>query len=64
MVWATWAPAIITIATAIYIAGGLGRTIRDHDKRLDTHETELRDLGTRMTAAEAWREGYNAGRSK
>lgn len=64
MDWAAWVPAFITIATAIFISGSYSRTVKDHDKRLDGHDVELKDLGTRMTAAEAWREGYNAGRSK
>jgi uncharacterized ion transporter superfamily protein YfcC len=62
--WAAWGPTLLTLATAVFIAGSYSRTVKDHDKRLDGHDAEIKDLGTRMTASEAWREGYNAGRGK
>lgn len=64
MDWSAWGPTIVAVVTAIYMAGSYGRSVKDHDKRLDGHDEELKDLGTRMTASEAWTEGYNAGRSK
>jgi hypothetical protein len=64
MDWGSWGPTIIAVVTAVFIAGAYADTIRGHSKRLDAHDTKLDDLGTRVTAAEAWREGYNAGRSK
>jgi len=64
MNWAAWGPTLVAIATAVFIAGSYSRVVKDHEKRLDVHDGKLEDLGTRMTAAEAWREGYNAGRSK
>jgi len=69
--WAAWGPTLVAIVTAIFIAGQVTGRIKDqektlahHDERLDGHDTEIKDLGNRMTASEAWREGYNAGRSK
>lgn len=38
--------------------------LSEQHERLDGHDDELKDLGNRMTASEAWREGYNAGRAK
>lgn len=64
MNWEAWSPAIVTLATAIFIAGSYSRTVKDHDKRLDGHDVEIKDLDTRMTASEAWADGYKAGRAK
>lgn len=71
MNWAAWGPTIVAVVTAIFIAGQItGRikdqekTITDHHMRLGGHDTKLEDHGTRLAKAEAWREGYNAGRSK
>jgi len=71
MTWAAWAPAIITLVGWIFTAGMvMGRiknqeiTAKDHDDQLKDHTIKIESLGNRMTASEAWREGYNAGRSK
>ncbi len=64
MNWSAWAPTIVSIGVAIFIAGQYSRTISDHGKRLDGLDLKVEDLGTRMTASEAWTEGYNAGRGK
>ena len=61
---ASWGPTLVAIITAVYIAGGYGRDLRSNTKRIDAHDVDIKDLGTRMTAAEAWRDGYNAGRAK
>jgi hypothetical protein len=62
-----WVPTIITAAAAIFTAGTLtGRihnqetTLKEHHERLNLQEGEIKGLGNRMTASEAWREGYNA----
>lgn len=39
-------------------------TIKDHHDQLKDHGGKIENLGNRMTASEAWREGYNAGKSK
>lgn len=71
MDWAAWAPAIITLVGWIFTAGMvLGRiknqevTLKDHDDQLKVHGTKIESLGNRVTASEAWREGYNAARAK
>lgn len=71
MDWAAWTPAIITLVGWIFTAGMvLGRiknqeiTLKDHDDQLKDYGTKLENLGNRMTASEAWREGYNAGSAK
>lgn len=57
------------VATSVIVALGQARThgtvtqqVGDHGRRLDVIEPKVEDLGTRMTASEAWREGYNAGK--
>lgn len=78
MNWAAWSPAFVTVIFWIFTAGmTIGRIknqedalkshddrLNDVDDRLDGVGTKLENLGNRMTASEAWREGYNAGRSK
>lgn len=71
MNWSAWAPAIITILGWIFTAGMMtGRikdqeiTIKEHNDQLKGHAVKLEDLGNRMTASEAWLEGYNAGSKK
>ena len=65
-----WAPTAVVIAGALFNHGQLvGRirnqeiTLKDHDERLDGHDSSINSLGNRMTAQEAWKEGYNAGRT-
>lgn len=69
--WAAWAPTGIVVAAALLNHGQLVGRINGQEKelseqhqRLNGHDVEIKDLGNRMTASEAWREGYNAGRSK
>lgn len=64
MNFAAWAPAIITAITCVFIAGQYRQTISDHSRRLDGLDLKVDDLSDRMTASEAWTEGYNAARSK
>jgi hypothetical protein len=69
-VWAAWTPAIITVVGWIFTLGmTMGRikdqevTLKDHHDILKDHGTQLNALGNRMTASEAWRQGYDAGRN-
>lgn len=71
MDWAAWVPAIITILGWIFTAGMvIGRikdqeiTIKEHHDQLKDHGTKIESLGNRVTASEAWRDGYNAARAK
>lgn len=64
MDWAAWGPTVVSLGAAVFVAGQFSRTVTDHGKRLDHHDAKLEDLGTRMTASEAWKDGYNAGRAK
>lgn len=71
MDWAAWGPTIVAIVTAIFVAGQVTGRVKDqekmlasHDTRLNGHDADIKSLGTRMTASEAWTEGYNAGRAK
>ncbi len=59
-----WGPTIVSLGTAIFIAGSWWSTTKNHQKRLDDHEVKIEDLGTRMTASEAWFKGYEAGKGK
>lgn len=66
-----WIPAVITLLGWIFTAGMVtGRikdqeiTIKDHHDQLKDYGGKLENLGNRMTASEAWRDGYNAGKGK
>lgn len=72
---AIWIPCGITIVITaigwIFTAGQTtGRikdqelTLKDHHDTLKVHDGKLENLGNRMTASEAWRDGYNAGKGK
>jgi len=69
--WSAWAPTGIVVAAALLNHGqlvgrinGQEKALAEHHGRLDEHDHSINNLGNRMTAAEAWKEGYNAGRSK
>jgi len=69
--WAAWVPAIVTVIGWIFTMGlTTGRikdqevTLKDHHAILKDHDIKLDSLGNRMTASEAWREGYNAGKGR
>lgn len=71
MDWAAWAPTLVTTVGVIFGAGSIfGRikdqekTIKSHHDRLEDHDDKIDKLGNRMTASEAWKEGYNAGRTR
>lgn len=71
MHWDVWAPTIVTLLGVIFLAGQVtGRikdqenTIKSHNDRLNDHDGRLGDLDVAVAKAEAWREGYNAGKSK
>ena len=59
-----WGPTLVSVATAIFIAGAWWSTSKDHGRRIDTLEVKTDDLSNRMTASEAWFKGYDAGKSK
>lgn len=68
--FAMWLPAIITVLTAIFIAGQMtGRlkhheeVIKDHDERLNDHDERLAAHGIALAEGKAWREGYNAAKA-
>lgn len=69
--WAAWTPTIIVAGAALFNHGQLvGRiknqevTVKEHHDRLKEHDDSIDRLGNRMTAAEAWNEGYSAGANK
>jgi hypothetical protein len=54
----------------IFTAGMLVAKVSNQDKRLDGHSTQLEshedrlnDHSVKIAKAEAWREGYNAGKT-
>lgn len=64
---AAWMPAIITVLTAIFIAGQITGRIKDqektlarHDHQLGEHEDRLNDHSVKIAKNDAWRDGYNA----
>lgn len=65
-----WLPAIITALSAVFIAGQIAGRIRNqektlakHDGRLEEHEDRLNDHDVLLAKSEAWRQGYNAGKT-
>jgi hypothetical protein len=67
MDWAAWGPTIVSLITAIFIAGMMYGKIKDHDGHLSKHDGELGNVLIRLSAGEievaklqAWRDGYNA----
>lgn len=66
--WSAWTPTIIVAGAAIFNHGQLVGRIKNQETalaeqhvRLDSHDVSINALGNRMTAVEAWNEGYNAG---
>jgi hypothetical protein len=78
MDWAAWGPTIVSIITAVFIAGMMYGKQKDHTKLLDEHtekfelvDNEFDKVKTRIGLGEielaklqAWRDGYNAATSK
>jgi hypothetical protein len=71
MDWAAWGPTIVSLITAIFIAGMMYGKIKDHDGHLAKHDVELDTMLTRLNFGEieiaklqAWRDGYNAAACK
>jgi hypothetical protein len=71
MDWAAWGPTVVSLVTAIFIAGMLYGKINDHDKHLVKHDEDFGSVFVRLSAGEvevaklqAWRDGYNAAASK
>ena len=68
---AEWAPAVVAVVAWIFIAGqvsgrikGQEKTIARHDDQLLAHDSRLNKHDIEITEGRAWRDGYNAGRSK
>jgi hypothetical protein len=69
--WAAWGPTIVSLITAIFIAGMMYGKIKDHDGHLAKHDEELGTMLVRLGVGEievaklqAWRDGYNAAAGK
>lgn len=70
-VLAAWAPAIITVITAIFIAGkiagriqGQESTLLRHENQLGEHEDRLNEHAVKIATSQAWQDGYKAGKDK
>lgn len=71
MDWAAWGPTIVSVVTAVFIAGMIYGKVKDHDRILKEHTDEIDAVKTRIGLGEielaklqAWRDGYNAATSK
>lgn len=67
--WAMWAPTIVAILTAFFVAGKIAgrigdqeKTLKQHNDRLDEHEDKLGAHAIAIAKSEAWRAGYEAGK--
>ena len=68
--WAAWGPTIVSILMAVFMAGSMFKTINDHDKRLSSHDSAIKEVADRcgvnelsLAELKAWRDGYNAATS-
>jgi hypothetical protein len=71
MIWESWGPTLVSVITAIFMAGMMYGKIKDHGEHLARHDTEIEDVKTRLGAGEievaklqSWRDGYNAASAK
>lgn len=71
MNWASWAPTIVAIVTAIFVTGQVTGRIKDqekaldgHEQRLDGHDLKLENHALELVKINAFNEGYKAGMSK
>lgn len=46
--WAAWGPTIVSIVTAIFIAGMMYGKLKQHDKHLEHHDDEFESMNTRF----------------
>lgn len=67
MNWSAWAPSLISVATAIFIAGMMYSKQKDHDEQLLSHDKRFERIEAKdslqdvaLAKLEAWRDGYNA----
>jgi hypothetical protein len=67
MIWEAWGPTLVSIITAFFMAGMMYGKVKDHDRYLARHDTEIEDVKIRLGASEievaklqSWRDGYNA----
>ena len=68
--WAVWIPAIITLLSVIYASGAIVGRIKDqevtiaaHNEWLKSHDMRLGINEIAIAKGEAWRAGYDAGKS-
>lgn len=71
MEWTAWLPTLISVATGVFIAGGLYNTQKTHGEKLKQHDQKFVDLEAKNNAQdialvklESWRDGYNAASAK
>lgn len=71
MNWSAWAPTLVTVIMAIFVAGKIYSKQEDHDERLKDHDERFEQISVRdslqdvaLAKLEAWRDGYNAATSK
>lgn len=74
MNWEAWGPTIISIITAIFVAGMLYGKQRDHTEHLANHDIKFAEVTDEfdqikariglgeieLAKLQAWRDGYNA----
>ncbi len=67
---AAWGPTIVSVVTAIFLAGqltgrikGQEKTLSEHHDLLGEHEDRLNVHSVQLAEGKAWREGYNAGKA-
>jgi hypothetical protein len=65
--WIAWGPTLVSIGTALVIAGGYLFTTKEHSRRLKEHDDKFIEVDARnnlqdvaLAKLEAWRDGYNA----
>lgn len=48
--WSAWGPTIVSVVTAVFIAGMMYGKLKEHDKRLDQHDEEFDNSSARVDA--------------
>lgn len=46
--WAAWGPTIVSIITAIFIAGMMYGKLKEHDKHLEQHDDQFETMNDRF----------------
>lgn len=67
MNWEAWGPTIVSIVTAVFMAGMLYGKLKENSEKIDNLDTEMESIKVRVGLGEielaklqAWRDGYNA----